>query len=306
MKFNLSLPNNQQVAAITYPWMRKLGGPEFQRILATADELGYHKVTVGEHLAIPHNHVADSGTHYMQATTILGYLAACTPRMRVGSNITLLALQNPIVQAKMWAVLDWVSGGRADINIGVGWLKEEFDILGVDFRKRGRIVDEYVEAMIEIWTNTSASYHGEFVSFEGVGSDPKPTQKPYPPLWFAGDAPAVMERVARWGSGWSPYQTPLERFPEQIDRITSSRHYQGRPIEIYYNLLNLELGLNHVAKTSEHNLSGWNADCIAERIHWLGELGVTEVSAPLTKTDSIEEYLDRLRWVAEEVFPLVG
>jgi hypothetical protein len=226
--------------------------------------------------------------------------------MRVGSNITLLALQNPIVQAKMWAVLDWVSGGRADINIGVGWLQEEFDILGVDFRKRGRIVDEYVEAMIEIWTNTSASYHGEFVSFEGVGSDPKPTQKPYPPLWFAGDAPAVMERVARWGSGWSPYQTPLERFPEQIDRITSSRHYQGRPIEIYYNLLNLELGLNHVAKTSEHNLSGWNADCIAERIHWLGELGVTEVSAPLTKTDSIEEYLDRLRWVAEEVFPLVG
>lgn len=86
----------------------------------------------------------------------------------------------------------------------MGWLKEEFDILGVDFHKRGRIVTEYVEVMVEIWTSESASYHGEFVAFEGVGSDPKPAQKPYPPLWFAGDAPAVLDPVARWGSGWSP------------------------------------------------------------------------------------------------------
>lgn len=111
MKFNFSLSNNQQVPAITYPWMRKIGGQEFQRIMKVADELGYHKVTVGEHLAIPDHLVADSGSHYLQTTTILGYLAACSPNMRVGSNVTLLALQNPIVQAKMWAVLDWVSGG---------------------------------------------------------------------------------------------------------------------------------------------------------------------------------------------------
>lgn len=306
MKFSFSLPNNQQVPAITYPWMKELGGPDYQRLLTAATELGYDKVTVAEHFAIPEKHVKDSGAWYMQTTTLLGYLAACTPTMRVGSNITLLALQHPIVQAKMWAVLDWVSGGRADINIGVGWLKEEFDFLGVDFHKRGRIVDEYVAAMIAIWTNDSATFHGEFVSFDGVGSSPKPTTKPYPRLWFAGDAPAVMDRVARWGTGWSPYQTPVERFPEMLDRVRSSKYYRGQPVEVTYNLLNLELGLNHVAKSSEHNLSGWNADYIAEKINWLAGLGVTEVSAPLTKTDSLDEYIARLEWVAAEVFPLVG
>lgn len=306
MKFNFSLPNNQQVAAITQPWMRSLEGPDLARIVREAGQMGFHKVTVGEHFAIPREHVEQSGAHYMQATTILSYLAASSPSIRVGSNVTLLALQHPIVQAKMWAVLDWVSAGRADINIGVGWLKEEFDFLGVDFHKRGRIVDEYVEAMIEIWTNESASYDGEFVSFAGVGSAPKPVQKPHPPLWFAGDVPRVMDRVARWGTGWSPYQTLPEKFPEQIDQIISSRYYRGQKVEVYFNLLNLELGLNHVARSSEHDLGGWNAGYIAEKINWLGGLGVTEVSAPLTATASLDEYLDRLRWVAGEVFPLVG
>lgn len=305
MKFNFSLPNNQQVAAITQPWMTSLGGPELARIVREAGEMGYHKVTVGEHFVIPREHVDQSGAHYMQATTILSYLAASSPTIRVGSNVTLLALQHPIVQAKMWAVLDWVSNGRADINIGVGWLKEEFDLLGVDFHRRGRIVDEYVEAMIELWSSDHPTFSGEFVSFDDVGVEPRPVQQPHPPLWFAGDVPAVARRVARWGAGWSPYLTKPDQFPQFLDRIRSHREYHGQSIGVYFVLLNLELGEEHAPRKSGYDLAGWNAQHLIDVLAGLGEQGVTEVSAPLAVVDSIDGYLDRLRWVAEEVMPHV-
>ena len=305
MKFNFSLPNNQQVTALTQSWMRTLGGPELARIVREAGDMGFHKVTVGEHFAIPRDHVKVSGAHYMQTTTILSYLAASSPNIRVGSNVTLIALQHPIVQAKMWAVLDWVSGGRADINIGVGWLKEEFDLLGVDFHRRGHIVDEYVAAMIELWSSDHPTFHGEFVSFDDISVEPRPIQHPHPPLWFAGDAPAVARRVAKWGTGWSPYLTKPDKFPVFIDRIRNHRDYGGQSIGVYYVLLNLEIGEEHAARESGYELAGWNCEHLADELGRLGDLGVTEVSAPLAVVDSIDGYLDRLRWIAEEVMPKV-
>ncbi|MET0887799.1 MAG: TIGR03619 family F420-dependent LLM class oxidoreductase [Mycetocola sp.] len=305
MKFNFSLPNNQQVTALTDPWMRALDGPDLARIVREADAMGFHKVTVGEHFVIPREHVAASGAHYMQSTTILSYLAASAPTIRVGSNITLVALQHPIVQAKMWGVLDWVSGGRTDINIGVGWLKEEFDLLGVDFHRRGKIVDEHVAAMIELWSSDRPTFHGQFVDFDDIAVEPRPVQRPHPPLWFAGDAPAVARRVAKWGVGWSPYLTKPEQFPEFLDRVRNHREYTGQPLGVYYVLLNLELGEEHQSRESGYDLAGWNAEHLVDELGRLGELGVTEVSAPLTTVDSIDGYLDRLRWVSEEVMPKV-
>lgn len=306
MKLSLTVPNNTRVATLVQPWEDDVGGPEIARVAALADELGFHRISVGEHFLIPREHIALSGSHYMQTTTALGYLAGHTKRIRVSSNVTILPLQNPIIHAKSWAVLDWLSGGRADLVVGVGWLKDEFDVLGVDFHRRGRICDEYVEAMIELWTNDLASYDGEFIRFGEIASDPKPVQQPHVPLWFAGDAPGVLRRVARWGVGWSPFQTPPEQISSKLDRIRNHPEYRGQHLDVFVSLSALRLADGHRPKESKLDFDTTSAQELIDVFSWLQGLGVTEAAMPIPKVASFEAYLDRLHWLSEDVMPALA
>lgn len=303
MRINLTVPNNHRVTALAQPWQDEVGGTEIGEVAVLADRLGFGRLTVGEHFLVPGDHVAASGSHYLHSTTALAYLAGHTQRIRLASNVSVVPLQHPLVQAKQWAVLDWLSGGRADLIVGAGWLEGEFDLLGVDFGTRGRRLDEYVEAMRAVWTQDRASYHGRFVDFDDVAADPKPLQPGGVPLWFAGDVPATFRRVARWGAGWSPYLTAPERIPEGISRITEHPVYDGRPIGVFFNLANLRLGEEHRARDDEHDFDTWNAEKLADEIGWVRDLGVTEVAPPLPRLGSYLHYLERLHWLAEEVMP---
>ncbi len=306
MRLNLSIPNNHRVRALYQPWQDSVGGAEIAEIAVLADRLGFARLTVGEHYAIPADHVAASGAHFVDAPTALAYLAGPTERIRLASNISLLALLNPIVHAKQWAVLDWLSGGRADLVIGVGWLAEEFELLGVDFRTRGRRVDEYVEAIKLIWSSDQASYTGEFVKFQDLASEPKPLQAGGVPLWFAGDVPQTFARVAKWGVGWSPYLTPPEQIADGIDRIGSHPDYHGQPIRVFFNLANLRLREAHEVKSDDHDFDTWNVDYLVEQIAWVKSLGVTEVTPPQPKLASYQHFLERLHWLAEEIMPRIA
>lgn len=306
MKLNLTVPNNTRVTTLRQPWQDRVGAKEIGEISALADRLGFGRMTVGEHFAIPADHVATSGAHYVHATTALAYVAGHTERIRVAANVSLVPLQHPVVQAKQWATLDWLSGGRADLVVGVGWLKKEFDILGVDFAARGRIVDEHVEAMREVWSRDVASYRGEFVEFADVASEPKPLQPGGVPLWFAGDVPATLRRVARWGVGWSPYLTPLERISESIDRIGSDPAYGGQSVGVFYNLANLRLAEGHAGKDDDHDFDTWDTQRLVDQIADVRSRGVTEVAPPVPRLRSYQHYLERLHWLAEEVMPRLG
>jgi probable F420-dependent oxidoreductase len=197
MKFGIGLPNSVHVVAMTQPWEHALSGADIVHAARVADELGYWKLLTGEHFIIPKSHVPLSGDHYLHSVAALSFVATAAPRMRLSSSVTILPLQNPIVQAKAWATLDWLSGGRAIALVGVGWLEEEYRILRVPFHERGRLCDEYIAAMIALWTSDSPAFEGEYVSFKDVGFAPKPVQKPHVPLWFGGDADNVLKRVAR-------------------------------------------------------------------------------------------------------------
>lgn len=306
MKLNLTVPNNHRVTTLLQPWQDEVGGAEIGQVAALADRLGFGRLTVGEHFLMPKDHVAVSGAHYLHAPTALAFVAGHTERIRLASNVSLVPLQNPIVQAKQWAVLDWLSGGRADLIIGVGWLKDEFDVLGVDFRTRGRRLDEYVAAMREIWTSDLASYQGEFIEFEEIASEPKPVQPGGVPLWFAGDVPQALARVARWGVGWSPYLTPPEKIAEGIDQIKSHPEYGGQEIQVFFNLANLRLSEGHHAKDDDHDFDTWNVQQLVDQISWVEGLGVTEVAPPLPKLDSFQHFLERLHWLSEEIMPRIG
>lgn len=305
MKFAINMPNSIRVLAISQPWEAGLGGAEIARAVKLADDLGYYKVTCGEHFIIPNAHLELSGAHYMHASVALSFLAGHTKNIRLASTVSLLPLQNPIVQAKAWATLDWLSGGRAAPVFGVGWLKEEFDLLGVDFHQRGRLSEEYIEAMIALWSQDAPEFAGKTIAFKNASAEPRPVQKPHLPIWFGGDAEPVMKRVAKFGDGWSPFRTPPEEFPKWMDFIRSQPEYDGRPLDLFFALEMLNIGAHHEVMNDDRAVSDWNVQKIVDQCGWLAELGVTETSVALPKLRDYEEYLDRIRWAAAEIFPKV-
>jgi probable F420-dependent oxidoreductase len=306
MKLNVGVPNSMHVAAMTQPWEHALTGDDIGHAIQRADELGFNKCMLGEHFIMTQDHYDLSGYHYVHGTVALAYLAGRTKQMKLSSSVSILPLQNPVVQAKAWSTLDWLSGGRATALFGVGWLKEEFDILGVDFHTRGKRADEYVAAIIELWTSDKPEFDGEFVKFKDVGFEPKPVQKGGLPIWFGGDAQPVLKRVAKFGNGWSPFRTPPEKFPECIDFLKSQPEYDGRPIDLFFALEMLNVGAHHEIMDDPRAPGTRDTAKIIDQIGWLKDLGVNETIVPLPPGMSgIQEYYDRLQWVAEEIMPKV-
>lgn len=306
MKLNVGVPNSMHVAAMVQEWEYALTGEMIGDAMKAADELGYNKCMLGEHFIVPQEHVALSGDHYFHTTVALGIIGGRTKTLRLSSSVSILPLQNPIVQAKAWSTLDWLSGGRAEALFGVGWLREEFDLLRVPFDKRGRMADEYVAAMIELWRSDKPEFTGEFVSFKDVGFAPKPIQKPRVPIWFGGDAEGVLKRVAKFGDGWSPFRTPPEKFPECIDFIKSQPEYDGRPISVFFALEMLNVGAHHEVLDDPRAPGTRDAQKIIDQIGWLKDLGINETIVPLPpRISGMSEYLDRLRWVAADIMPKV-
>jgi probable F420-dependent oxidoreductase len=306
MKLNVGVPNSMKVAAMVQPWEGALNGAGVGRLMAAADALGFNKCMLGEHFIIPKEHIALSGDWYFHTVVALGYIGGQTKNLRLSSSVSILPLQNPIVQAKGWSTLDWLTGGRAEALFGVGWLKEEFDMLGVAFNKRGRMADEYLAAIIELWTKDDPEFAGEFVNFKNCGFGPKPIQKPGVPIWLGGDAEAVLKRVAKFGNGWSPFRTPPETFPACIDLIKSQPEYDGRPLDVFFALEMLNVGAHHEILDDPRAPGTKSKQKILDQIEWLKKLGITETIVPLPPRISGEQaWLDRQQWVAEEIMPLV-
>lgn len=157
----------------------------------------------------------------------LSFLAAHTTTMRLGTGILILPQRNPVVLAKEVATLDHLSGGRVELGIGVGWLREEFDALGVPWERRGARTDDYVGAMRALWGGDSVTHDGEFSSFSGVSSNPKPAQ-PSVPIVIGGHSPAAARRAGRIGDGFFPAGGDL---PELIDIVRQTAADAGRDPE---------------------------------------------------------------------------
>jgi probable F420-dependent oxidoreductase len=302
VRLALPLPAKHHVTAMVQPWETDLGPADLVEAAVTAEQAGFDSVGVGEHFVIPADHVPASGSHYFQTTTALAYLAARTTSLTLSSHITLIPLQHPLVHAKMWSVLDWLSGGRTRLLVGVGWLEAEYTALGVDFARRGRICDEHIAAMLTIWGEQPATFDGPRIAFEAMTAAPRPVQEPHPPLWFAGDTPATMRRIARWGAGWSPFRTPPEQFGAQIALIQDDAEYDGQPIGIWYDVAQRAIGDAHAASGSVRDRT-WSRDQVLDTVGTLHELGVTELTLRMPQLGDFEHYLDWVRWVGYEIAP---
>jgi probable F420-dependent oxidoreductase len=305
MRFTVYLPNTMHVAAITQPWEHALTGTDIAHVARTAEQLGYSQVFLPEHFLTPTGHLELSGDHYFDATTAQAFIAGATSTITIGSMVTILPLHNPLIAAKAISTLDWFSGGRAQVTVGVGWLKDEFDAVGVPFNKRGRITDECLAAMFELWHSESPSFDGEFIKFGDVAFGPKPIRQPHPVLWMGGDADAVLRRAARYGDGWAPWLTKPEELPAKLDYLRSQPGFDDRPFSVFYSLAVLSIGQEHVFVDDPNAQFGQSAQQVIDNCGMLAELGVTDTWVNPPPVSDFNAYLDHMRWVAEEVIPKV-
>jgi len=209
----------------------------------TAEARGFESIWVAEHVVMFDDYdsqypYADNGrfpgggdTGLLEPLTALTYLAAVTERIRLGTGICLVPQRNPVYTAKQVVDLDNLSGGRVDFGIGVGWLKEEFDVVAAPFAHRGARTDEYLQVMRALWTDDPSSFDGDHYQLRECRMYPKPVQSPHPPIHVGGESDAALRRVARHGQGWYTFNRKPEELDEPLERLDHLLAAEGRSRE---------------------------------------------------------------------------
>ncbi|HEY1278558.1 MAG TPA: LLM class F420-dependent oxidoreductase [Acidimicrobiales bacterium] len=169
-----------------------------------AEEAGVDGIALTDHPAPSRKWLEHGGHETLDPFVGLGFIAAVTSRIRLMTGLAVVPYRNPFLLAKSMTAVDVVSGGRATFVIGAGYLRSEFAALGVDFDERNALFDEAIEVWKGLWATDDFHYEGRHFTAVGVGLEPRPVQRPHPPLWLGGNARLVRQRVARWGQGWNP------------------------------------------------------------------------------------------------------
>jgi probable F420-dependent oxidoreductase len=168
-------------------------------------------------------------TGVLEPLDTLAFLAAATTRVRLATGICLVPQRNPVYTAKQVATVDWLSNGRVDFGIGIGWLREEFEAVDVPWERRAGRTRDYVEAMRRMWCDEVSQYDGEFYTLPPCRVYPKPVQSPHPPVYFGGESDAALARVADAGNGWIGFNHSPETAAERIKTLERILADRGRP-----------------------------------------------------------------------------
>jgi probable F420-dependent oxidoreductase len=200
-----------------------------------AEALGYESVWLPEHLVFPfamsrspkvgkdHPPVPPTSPVF-DAFAYLSFLAARCPNVRLGTHVYNLGLRHPFTAARAVQTLDILSGGRCEFGIGASWLEEEWVAAGLDFATRGKRVDESLAVCKQLWRDAEVEHHGAFFDFGAVAFEPKPVQKPWPPILVGGESNAALRRAARDADGWIGMGHTLESAAPQIEKLRAMRN----------------------------------------------------------------------------------
>jgi probable F420-dependent oxidoreductase len=206
------------------------------RVAGAAEAAGFESVWTGEHVVLPDPQAPPSPVppdHPMLDPAVaLAFLAAGTSRIRLGTGIIILPQRNPVVLAKELASLDVLSGGRLLFGLGAGYLRPEFDAVGARFDDRGARTDEYIDAIRALWTQQSPSFAGRTVRFSGIDAQPRPVQKPHPPILVGGHSPFAFRRAVSRGNGWYGFLRDLATTKQDIAGLADAAREVARPAEL--------------------------------------------------------------------------
>ena len=208
-----------------------------------AENAGIESLWLGEHVVLfdemefPYPGSRDgkipvpAGGGMLDTVASIGYLASCTSTLRFGTGITLVPQRNPVYTAKEFATLDWLTNGRIDFGVGVGWCKEEVLACGYSFEDRGERCNEYLEVIRRLWTDEIASFDGKHFSMSDCRMDPKPVQNPHVPMIIGGHSKAGLRRAARFGQGWYGFNLDPELTASMLADLDEALSAEGRSRE---------------------------------------------------------------------------
>ena len=289
------------------PNCRHLATPEVIRHTAVrAEQLGYDSVWVSDHVVVPDANVVNFGETIFDPLVTLSVVAGATSRVRLGTTVLIVPYRNAVVTAKMISSLDALSGGRVVFGIGAGWVAAESAALGVPFGERGAMTDEYLRAMQELWTSRAPSFAGTYTRFDGLVFEPKPVQKPHPPIWVGGHSQAALRRAVEFGAAWHPINRSSEELragTAEIRRLAQARGRTPPPSLTLRNDVRI-LRAGESAPPSTHGgrvLAGEPA-ALVDQIGELGDGGVEHLVLEFLAPDG-RELDEQMATFAERVRP---
>ena len=303
MKFTVSIPGVILFPPHLHGWEAAATPADILRVAKRADALGFDFISMPDHVVMVKEMAANMGTRWPHPLAAIAFFAGATSRIRITTSVIVVPYHNPIELAQMISTVDFLSGGRLVCGLGVGNMKREFELLNASFDERGPVTDEYIDAMIELWTNDNPRFHGKYVHFENVAFDPKPVQKPYPPIVIGGHSKAAVRRVARVGDGWAPYGVSREQLPAMLEYLYRLPDYQRRqrPLDLHMPLF--EAKIDRATHTHQPRRIVFSPDAILEDVAALKRLGVTTTAALVKPSRNVDEYIEGMEWFAQEVMP---
>ena len=223
LMYGMQLPVQSQSTIYAEGWEAAAGPEDLVEIARSADRAGFGYLASCDHVAIPRRLAPAMSTVWYDPVATLGFLAGVTRRVRLLSHVAVVGLRHPLLTAKQYATLDHLASGRLILGVGAGHVREEFEVLGVDFDRRGAVLDESIDALrAALGPDEFPEHHGKLYDFEGLGQQPRPAQERVP-VWVGGSSPAAVRRAALKGDGWLPQGDPRDRLPAQIERIRRLR-----------------------------------------------------------------------------------
>ena len=285
-----------------YPQLEFSNDPAAIRDYAqTVEALGYTHVLAYDHVlgANPNRPGGWNGpyTHesaFQEPFLLFSFMAAVTQQLEFATGIIILPQRQTALVAKQAATLDVLSGGRLRLGVGSGWNEVEYVALNEDFHTRGRRMQEQVEVLHRLWTETLVTFEGKYHTISDAGLNPMPVQQPIP-LWFGGHADVVMQRLARWGAGWMPNFRRAEDAAATLAVLDRELAAVGRS--------RADIGLESRVGYGNGNVDQWRAAIDGWRQVGATHLTVNTMGAGLNRPD---QHIQALRRFAEEILPLYG
>jgi probable F420-dependent oxidoreductase len=303
--YGLQLPIVAQSTVFAQPWEAEAGATELVRVAKAADRAGFFSVAACDHVCVPRSHAAAMSTTWYDPIATLGFVAAATTHVRLMSYVWIPAYRHPLATAKAFLTLDALSGGRVVLGCGAGHLEAEFATLGIDFTRRGKLMDEALDVILKAFVDEFPEHDGPAWRVHDVGLRPRPVQRPRPPVWIGGNTPAALRRAAAKGDGWIPQGTFRDQFPAQVATIREHRkRLRGDdPIEIAANSPWLYVGTPGFAMPPG-SVSG-TPDTVAASLRELKAMGANLCGVRF-RSRSCDELCDQIDAFGREVAPLLN
>ncbi|HVN51558.1 MAG TPA: TIGR03619 family F420-dependent LLM class oxidoreductase [Acidimicrobiales bacterium] len=228
LAYGMQLPIQSQSTIYAEPWEASAGADELAFVAKAADRNGFWYVAVCDHVAIPRPLDEKMGTSWWDTIATLGWLAGITEHVHLMSHVYVLPYRHPLMAAKAFLTLDEVSGGRAVLGVGAGHVQAEFELLGVDFDRRGALLDDAIDVVRAAFTEEYPDVDTPSVRVAGAGLRPRGRQAGGPPIWVGGSSRAALRRAADKGDGWLPQGPPPDGVKAAIAYLHERREQNGR------------------------------------------------------------------------------